>query len=306
MSKDEPIVRRVYASDSRQVVGLLRPWLERAPYSSKMENLDVLDQCFQPAPTSIYKVRWLQHDILGAWDGETLLGFVELGTGYDQASFHLDGERPLGLLRFLAVPEDYLIANRVAKLLLRTADAFWAENHVRRVRAFAPSLGYPAFQSGVGILPGVWEEHLNWLSEAGYRLVERYYCLHYPLQRMVVEPLPEGSYTFRPQGVDEGSAYQIYDGEAQVAMASMIKRQVIIPAGVNPVGYLSHLEVFPQWRRQGIGRWLVRRVLNDAYLGGCHQLVVHVSHSAHAAVSLFSQVGFEDINYRGYTLEKRL
>jgi ribosomal protein S18 acetylase RimI-like enzyme len=306
MIKDELVVRRVYASESRQMVELLRPWLARAPYSSKMDNIEVLDQCFQPTPTSVYEVRWLQHDILGAWDGERLLGFIELGTGYDQASLHLNGDRPLGLLRFLAVPEDYLVGNRVAKALLRTADDFWVENSVRRVRAFAPSLGYPAFQAGIGILPGVWEEHLSWLSEAGYRLVERYYCLHYPLQRLVAETLPEGIFTFRPQGLDEESAYQLFAEETRVAMARVIKRQVIHPAGVNPVAYLSHLEVAPQWRRHGIGRWLVRRLINDAFLTGCRQLVVHVNHSAHAAVSLFSQIGFEDINYRGYMLEKRL
>lgn len=306
MIKDEPIVRRVYASESRQVVNLLRPWLARAPYSSDMGNIEVLDQCFQPTPTSLYEVRWFEHDILGAWDGEELLGFVELGTGYDQATLHLDGERPLGLLRFLAVPEDYLIANRVAKILLRAADTFWADNGVRRVRAFAPSLGYPSFQSGVGILPGVWEEHVSWLAEAGYRLVERYYCLFYPLQRMVVEPLPEGIYTFRPQRTDQTIDYKIFAEETQVAMARLIKRQVTNPAGVNPVAYLSHLDVAPKWRRLGIGRWLLRRLLNDAHLKGCQQLAAHVNHSAHAAVALFSQVGFEDINYRGYTLEKRL
>jgi ribosomal protein S18 acetylase RimI-like enzyme len=306
MIKDELVVRRVYASESRQMVELLRPWLARAPYSSEMDNIEVLDQCFQPAPTSIYEVRWLQHDILGAWDGEQLLGFIELGTGYDQASLHLNGDRPLGLLRFLAVPEDYLAGSRVAKALLRAADDFWIESDVRRVRAFAPSLGYPAFQAGSGILPGLWEEHLSWLSEAGYRLVERYYCLHYPLQRLVVETFPEGIFTFRPQGLDEESAYQLFAGETRVAMARLIKRQVIQPAGVNPVVYLSHLEVAPKWRRQGIGRWLIRRLLNDAHLTGNRQLVVHVNHSAHAAVSLFTQIGFEDINYRGYMLEKRL
>ena len=194
----------------------------------------------------------------------------------------------------------------MAKTLLTAADAFWLEKNVRRVRAFAPSLGYPAFQSGVGVLPGVWDEHLSWLSQAGYRLAERYYCLSYPLQRMVAEMLPEGSYTLRPQGLDEESAYQLFAGETRVAIARLLNRQVIQPEGINPVAYLSHLEVAPKWRRKGIGRWMVRRLLNDAYLAGCQQLVVHVNHSDHGAVSLFSQVGFEDINYRGYTLEKRL
>ncbi|MBX2997429.1 MAG: GNAT family N-acetyltransferase [Caldilineaceae bacterium] len=306
MVKDQLVVRRVYASESRQMVELLHPWLARAPYSSAMDNIEVLDQCFQPAPTSIYETRWLQHDILGAWDGETLLGFIDVGTGYDQASLHLDGERPLGLLRFLAVPEEYFVANRVAKTLLAAADTFWAEANVRRIRAFTPTTGYPAFQSGCGILPGVWEEQLSWLSEAGYRLVERYYCLHYPLQRLVAETLPEGIYTFRPQGLDTESTYQLFVEDTRVAMARLFKRQVIHPAGVNPIAYLSHFEVSPKWRRKGLGSWLIRRLLNDAYLTGCCQLVVHVNHSAHTAISLFSHVGFEDINYRGYMLEKRL
>jgi GNAT superfamily N-acetyltransferase len=243
---------------------------------------------------------------LGAWDGETLLGFIDLAVGYDHATLHLDSDRPIGLLRFLALDSDYLTANRAAKALLQAADLFWQEAGIQRIRAFSLSTGYPNFQSGAGMLPGAWEDHLNWLIDAGYRLTERYYCLCYPLHRLLVETLPEGVYTHRPQHIGDAYKYQIYEEDNQIAAARLFKRQVMQPEGANPVAYLSELGVALPWRRRGIGRWLLRRMLNDAYLMGCRWLVSHVNHAEHAAMSLFYQVGFEEISYRGYTLEKRL
>lgn len=305
-TKAELIVRRVYASESRQMLALLAPLLNEAPYSMAMNHLDLFDQCFQPAPPTLHEVRWLHHDILGAWDGELLLGFIDIGIGYDHATLHLDGERPIGLLRFLALDRDFLIANRAAKVLIEAAELVWREAGVRRVRAYSLSTGYPSFQSGAGMLPGVWEDHLNRLTGAGYRLSERYYCLCFPLQRMVAETLPEGVYTHRRQHLGAEFRYQIFEGDSEIATARLLKRQVIQPEKVNPVAYAANLAVAPPWRRRGIGHWLLRRMLNDAYLLGCQQFVAHVNHAEHAAISLFYQVGFEEISYRGYTLEKRL
>ncbi len=304
--RDALFVRRIYASDSHQVLALLSPTLQTTPYCSSMDNAAVLD-CLHPSPPTSHSVSWVQHDLLGAWDGEDLLGFVDLGVGYDHTNIHREGEQPLGLLRFLALPTDYLIAARVAQTLLTAADAYWQEATVRQVRAFSFSTGYPAFQSGAGLLPASWEDHMQFLSGAGYRLTERFYCLRYPLQRLLAETLPAGGgYTYRPQISNGEGSYQLFDGETRVALARLRFHQVLSPPEANPIAYLSDLGVAPKWRRRGVGRWLVRRLINDAYLLGCRQLVLHLNHTADAAVSLFAQVGFEEINYRGYTLEKRL
>ncbi len=304
--RNDPFVRLTYASESRQMVELLRPLLAQSLYSQWMDNTAVLEQSFQAVPTTVREVRWLSHQVLGAWDGETLLGFIEVGTGYDHATLHLSGDRPLGLLRFLALPADYIIASRVAKTLLQAADEWWRESRVQRVRAFSLSTGYPDFQCGAGMLPGQWEDTLHWLTDAGYRMSERYYCMAYPLQRPLLEPLPEGKFSLWLQQTQTTRSYQILVGEERVAEADLHLRQVDVPSGVNPIAYISRWRVLSPWRRRGIGRWLLRRMVNDAYLIGCRQTVLHVNHEDYAAVALLHQVGFEELSYRGYTLEKRL
>lgn len=305
-TRDELFVRTVYASESRQMEALLRPLLAQSLYSTQMDNAAVLAQSFQTVPTTVRPVRWVSHHVLGAWDGETMLGFIELGTGFDHATLHLEGDRPLGLMRFLALPPDYIVAGRVARLLLQAADQYWHEGGVQRVRAFSLSTGYPHFQCGAGTLPGQWEDYLRWLTEAGYRMSERYYCLTHPLQRPVLEPFPQGQFALWAQQTETARSYQVIHAESHVAEAIMHMRHVNVPQNVNPVAYVSQWQVLAAWRRQGIGRWLLRRLVNDAYLMGCQQIVLHVNHAEHDAVSLLYQGGFEELNYRGYTLEKRL
>ncbi|MEZ4836955.1 MAG: GNAT family N-acetyltransferase [Caldilineaceae bacterium] len=306
VNRDSIFVRRIYAPESHKVLALLRPLLQKTPYCSEMDNDAVLANCLQAAPPTLHPVRWLQHDLLGVWDQERLLGFADVGVGYDHTNFYLEGVPPIGILRFLALPDDYLLAGRVARLLLSELDRFWREAEVEWVRAFSFSTGYPAFQCGAGVLPAAWEDHLQFLIEAGYRMVERYYCLRYPLQRLLVETFPGEGYAYWPSYTEGEGGFQIFDGEARVAIARVMRRHVVAPAGVNPVAYLSDLEVAPKGRGRGLGRWLVRRLINDAHLLGCRQMVLHVNHNAEAAVSLFYQAGFEEINYRGYSLEKRL
>jgi hypothetical protein len=47
-------------------------------------------------------------------------------------------------------------------------------------------------------------------------------------------------------------------------------------------------------------------MINDAYLLHYHELVAFLSTEQGAAMNLLTQLGFEEIHYRGYTLEKQL
>jgi ribosomal protein S18 acetylase RimI-like enzyme len=55
-----------------------------------------------------------------------------------------------------------------------------------------------------------------------------------------------------------------------------------------------------------IGKWLLRRVINDATLQGYQQILIHVAQNQQAVLNLLNQLGFIEENYRGYTLEKAL
>lgn len=299
--------RILYPPDSRQMLALVAKSLPLAPFSSPMNDEDIQTHCFLPEPPTLHTVSWLRRQLFGVFSEEQLLGFADIAAGYDHATQHLIGDRPVGLLRHLALPDEYSLSGRVARLLLQAAEEFWQEQSVRRVRAYSLSTGYGPFQLSVGILPSEWEDHHRWLHQAGYRPVERYYCLIYPLQRMIREETPPAGYTLWPQMGNGKLGYQLYErDEVRMAMAGMIEREVIGPPESNPVAGIRELIVASAWRRKGVGRWLLRRMINDAYLRGNRKLVAFVSHSNQGGLSLCRQTGFEEINYRGYTLEKQL
>ncbi|MCL4832192.1 MAG: GNAT family N-acetyltransferase [Caldilineaceae bacterium] len=306
MASERLYTRVLYPPDSRQMAALLTANLERAVYTCPMDDEAIQANSFLPDPPSLHSVRWLRRQLLGVLAEERLLGFVDVAVGFDHATQHLMNDRPIGLLRFLALPQDYTFSGRVAHLLLQAAEEFWREQSVRRVRAFSLSTGYPEFQLGAGILPGSWEDHQRWLHQTGYRPVERYYCLTYPL-RPTREDIPPPGYSLYPQYDAESLRYQVYEkDEVRIAATRMIERRVQSPAQANPVAGLIELIVASAWRRKGIGRWLLRRMINDAFLRGNRTFVTFVSHANQAGLGLCRQTGFEEMNYRGYTLEKQL
>lgn len=307
MASERLYTRILYPPDSRQMVGALASALAKSAYSSPMDDEAILINCFQPEPPSVHSVRWLRRQLFGALAEERLLGFIDVAVGFDHATQHLMNDRPIGLLRFLALPQDYSLSGRTAHLLLQAAEEFWREQSVRRVRAFTYSTGYPEFQLGTGVLPNSWEDHHRWLNQAGYRPLERHYCLAYPLHRPAREDIPQGGYSLYPEHDNLGLRYQVYEkDEMRIAATRMIEREVQEPASANPVAGLVELIVASAWRRKGIGRWLLRRMVNDAYLRGNRTLVAFVNHSNQAGLRLCRQAGFEEMNYRGYTLEKQL
>lgn len=194
----------------------------------------------------------------------------------------------------------------MARLLLHTAEIFWREQSVRRVRAFSFSTGYPAYQLGVGILPSTWEGSAP-LAESG-RLPARWSVstvLPIPCNGWHAEN-PAGVYTL-PKFDEIGLRYQLYEGDQMhIAATRMIERQVSEPQNDNPVAGLVELIVASGWRNRGIGRWLLPADDRRRYLRGNRSLVGFVGHTNEAGLGLCRKVGFEEMAYRGYTLEKKL
>jgi ribosomal protein S18 acetylase RimI-like enzyme len=146
---------------------------------------------------------------------------------------------------------------------------------------------------------------------AGFRLTERFYCYFREIADPIEEfvPLPDLSLLQRcvenPLGPD--LHYQIYHRRIDWVGGGRVVRLVTgRHAQPMTIAYVTHLEIDPRWRQQNIGRWLLRRMINDATMQGVDQMVVHLSHSQHAAINLFVQHGFQELNYRGYTLDKEL
>lgn len=303
----ELTIRPVDAGDVERLLPLLASHLAQTPYCTALEAATVVEQILAPDPPTVFPVRWLQRSQLGAWRARQLVGFVDVAVGHDSESLARSEYRPLGLLRFMALPQDPSLATEVAAALLEAAEHFWRTQGVGYVRAFHISTGYPVFQVGAGILPGNWHHHMRALTAAGFQLCERYYCLYRPLARPLEEVTPLALLSLVYQGNARDRTYQVYRRTDWVGRARMVRAVVDEPRGGSmSVAYVADLYVDVPWRQQDIGKWLLRRLINDATLQGYVQMVVHLAHGWHAAMNLFIQQGFQELDYRGYTLEKVL
>jgi len=299
-------VRPLEAADYPAAAALLSEWISAAPYSRVLDLPAFEREVCAEEPAAVYPVSWQRHQQLGAWRAGQLEGVLDLAIGRDSESLDLPEYHPLGLVRFLALPRRQDLINDVAQALFAQAHEYWRANGIGYVKAFHISTGYPSFQAGAGILPGDWADHVRVLTLMGFRFLTRYYCLrrtlHEPLEEAV--PLADLSLAFRGPRTDR--SYAIYYRRTEWVGST---RTILVPEGPNgepPFAYLVSIEIDPRWRRRSIARWLLRRAINDATLQGYPEMVVHVAHEYAAVQNLLAQHGFQELNYRGYSLELSL
>jgi GNAT superfamily N-acetyltransferase len=300
-------VRPLTIEDAPTLANLLRELIASAPYSVKINENVLVRELFAENPPALFPIRWQQHAHLGAWRAGQLVGFIDLATGLDRDNLDLPDYHPLGMIRFLALPDRQELVPDVADALFAAAQRFWQETSVAYVKAFHISSGYPCFQAGAGMLPGEWGEHVRVLTLQGFRFSDRYSCLARPLSEQIEEVVPQADLSLVYRGNRNDRTYQIYYRRTEwVGSARMVR--VIIPreAGVLRVAYLADLQIVPNWRQRDIGKWLFRRLINDSTIQGYQQMVAHLAHEHSAAMNLLVQHGFQELNYRGYSFDKRL
>jgi len=326
------VVRPLHQDDNHQLIPLLNHWVERVPYTARFSPASAETDIFGSSPATMSGVKWLLNRQLGAWVGDTLAGFIDVATSYGAAGEMSEPPQgpPLGFLRFLALPLSHPLETEpgplaesssspattpnsaplsawmdtVAHHLLVEAERFWHEQGVRRVIAFGMAGGYPTFQAGAGAMPGEWSHHFRVLTETGFRLQDRYYSLHRATADVLEEPLPGLKLSLVQRGSDRDRHYVVYQRAEQVAQARLVHLEVDYPLGVNPVGLLASFGVQPTWRGKGVGKWLLRRITNDAVLLGYRRMVFHLHPDDHVAINLFTQTGFQELDFRGYVFEK--
>lgn len=302
------IVQPMDGAASGVLARFLGPRLIAAPYSAALTTERVRREIFGAQPPTLYPVRWQQHRHLGAWRAGQLVGFLDAAVGLDAESADVPDYHPLGLIRLFALPDRREWVAPTAAALLAAAQRFWQETGVGYVKAFHLSTGYPCFQAGAGILPGDWDEVVRALTGAGFLLRTRYYCF----MRRLVEPLeevtPAAELNLVFRGDRQMRRYEVYYRRVELVARAQVARLTIANGedAPLPLAKLLDLYVDPNWRHKDVGKWLLRRVINDATHQGDAQLVVHVAHDRHIALNLFAQQGFGEINYRGYTLEMAL
>lgn len=282
--------------------------LLRAPYSAALDETAARAQLFGESPATVWPVRWERRQLLGAWRAGELVGMLDAATGLDSDSLNEpDYQRPIGLLRFLVLPERKDLVNEVASALFAAATDFWRKCGVGFIKAYHISTGYPSLQAGAGPLPGDWSDQVRLLTEHGFRFVDRYYLLSRALGPLMEETVPQGGLSLAFRGGTGDRRYQVFFRRTElIAEARLLQRQVQVEAGQQPFGYIAHWDVDERWRNQKIGRWLLRRMINDASQQGVSDLAVHLPLHQAAAMNLLAQHGFIELNYRGYSFEKEL
>ena len=295
------------AAAAGMLTRLIGPRIAAAPYSSVVNTEHVRSEVLTEQPPSHYAVRWQKHRHLGAWRAGQLVGFLDAAVGLDTDSADVPDYYPIGLIRFLALPDRREWVTPVAEALFDAAYQFWLETGVAYVKAFHISTGYPSFQSGAGILPSDWGDLVRALTSVGFVFSARYYCFARRLVEPIEETVPHADLSLVYRGDWANRRYEIYYRRVEmVAHGRVVRLPIQGDDGLMPIARLVDLYVDPDWRHKDIGKWLLRRAINDATHQGDAQMIVHLAQQHHAALNLLVQQGFQELNYRGYSLEMAL
>jgi ribosomal protein S18 acetylase RimI-like enzyme len=262
-------------------------------------------QIDQPAAVGYYPVRWQGHLRLCAWRAGVLVGFLNAALGLDHEHLDQPEHHPFGLCRCLAVAQGAEAGGDVMMRLLEAGEQFWRQRQVERIIAFSLSTGYPGIQAGVGILPGDWAEHVRVFTGSGYHFTHRYYLQRRALSDLVEEEVPQAGLSLARQHSMQQSLYQVY--HRRVEAVARARWGVATPPSTQEserTAILLDLSVSEPWRHRNIGKWLLRRMINDVTLAGFGEMIVFTPSNAAIAINLLTQQGFIEQNYRGYTLEK--
>ena len=284
---------------------LVNHMLHRAPYSATLDEAALREQLFAPQPPTLFPVQWQARQLLGAWRAGELLGLADIAARREADED--GGSHATGLLRFLVLPEHPELVAETARLLLTAAERFWQAQRVATVHAFSYESGYPTLQAGAGLLPGDWSDQVQVLTANGYFFEDRYYCLARPAGLLLEEVAPQAGLGLVLRGDEHDRRYQVFFRRTElIAAARLVAATVAAGDQSRTVGYLAEWHVDARWRNQKIGRWLLRRAINDATQRGLAEVVLHVQLQHAAALNLLGQHGFAELNYRGYTFGKVL
>jgi GNAT superfamily N-acetyltransferase len=94
-----------------------------------------------------------------------------------------------------------------------------------------------------------------------------------------------------PHHLDDDSPlwqYVALDGDRPVGWV----RSVVVPTATGPAAWVSNMFVLPAWRRRGIGRSMLARMLRDDRRRGATRSVLLASHTG---AMLYPRVGYESL-----------
>lgn len=301
-------VRRVTATDIEAATRLLNASLAGSIFSRTMTDAEAAEQLLANAPATLLPVRWQKHAIFAALRAGEIIGLLDVAVGLDSESQEIPDYQPLGLLRFGVLPEAQTLLDECADVLLNAADEFWRSSGVGLIKAYHPSTGYPQWQGGLGLLPADWTEQTQLLISKGFRYADRYYCFVRVMRGdLFEESAPQTGLTLVFRGTNQDRRYQVFFRRTELVGEARVVQHVIESEGrILQISHIVHWEVDLRWRNQHMGRWMLRRMINDAAQQSLDQMIVFVRMQQAAAINLLAQHGFVEHPYRGYVMEKAL
>ncbi|MCS6827513.1 MAG: GNAT family N-acetyltransferase [Caldilinea sp.] len=302
------MVRELTSEHVEQARSLIHLAYSDSIYSRPMTPAELADQLLNETPPTLLPVRWRSHVVFMALRVGEPVGLLDAAVGLDGDSRGGPDHQPFGLLRFLALPADSTLRKEVGRRLLAAAYAYWRHHGVAVIKAYHPSTGYPTWQGGLGLLPSDWTDQIRLLTSEGFRYIDRFYCFVCTLrQELFEEGVPQSGLTLVFRGTSEDRRYQVFFRRTElIGEARVVRCNVEMEGRSLCVAHLVHWEVDPPWRNHNIGRWMLRRMLNDAVQQSLDQMIVFVRIHQAAAINLLAQHGFVEHPYRGYVLEKTL
>ena len=157
------------------------------------------------------------------------------------------------------------------------------------------------------------------LEMRGYRQADPTVILSSPVAPLAEPPIPpvKAMDCWPPLAIQRdlwartgiGPGRQAVIDRVQGPKAAILGRTQDRAAGVGFVavhgglGMLHALAVLPEWRRQGLGAWMVRRAARFAQGHGARELVLAATRANAPALGLYERLGFERIG--GYAYWRR-
>jgi len=233
--------------------------------------------------------------------GGQVVGFLHVCIGADYDDRARDEAFQRGIIRFLVFLPSEVEAGTA---LLAAADSYFRQQQVDEIRAFHFSTGYPFYHAGIGLCPGQHDHVMRALATAGYRLTDRFFCFTRWLSGLVPEQTPRIPIRleFKKQAGD--IHLRVYDGYKPFGILKLAPLEAYSDYVGHLVAYIASLRLDEPYRHKGIGRWLMQRALNWLWTKGYREVALHVNHANVPAQSLYRQVGFAELAFRGYTFER--
>jgi ribosomal protein S18 acetylase RimI-like enzyme len=238
---------------------------------------------------------------LVARQGEHTIGFAHCTFGRLLAD---DPERRRGFLRSLVLLPRTPSGTAVA--LLAAADAYFRSQSVERVAAFDIRTGYPCYLAGRGVLDGSQMDVMSALGAAGYKFSQRWLLYERVLSGHVPEQYPRVPRLVLKLEEPEPAGFKLAVTNRADPVADLVCRFLpVVSQGTGvATASLHQLSVAAEYRRLGVGSWLLLRCLNELATRGVRRLVVDINHKDEAAQGLMLHLNFEELALSGYSYGK--